>query len=149
MRTLEEIKFGFTSYAWHEVKYLMNYEFENLLSLNIHLTDYGTDVEHFIIAFLAIDEYDLYVLSKPQPTRFFSKNKEIIGDILLDFQAMMNAQSPEESRQIQAEGYLKFLDSLKHHRSLKKADFNAQKLYEDTKNLFEREGWVKKVEVKI
>ena len=144
------LAFSFACVAerWHEVKYLDSVYFEEFLSSNIQLFNYSNDVEHIIFGFYAISKFSLEARGGIKPTKFFAKKKLIEGDILLDFPAMLNAQSEEESRQLQAEGYLRFLESLQHHRRLKKADFNAQKPYEDTKNLFEKEGWVKKGEEK-
>ncbi len=141
MMTHIEDDFIITGATWHEVadKLMLN-EFEELICQNLKISDYSDEVKQYLFLFIAVHSDNP---NHDNWAKYFSRKKGILyHNLKLDFERFEKA-TQEEANQMQAELYLQSILEIPTLRGMKKIDFDAQKFYADTQNLFLQKGWLK------
>ena len=128
--------FGFTAKTDESVlhKILKLNDIEEPLNDNLHIDDYSQNMQKIVF---------VYIAASPEvslPERDFKKyrwkNKSLEVGLNLDYQRLLKAEESEVIP-ILAEGYLKGIKELMHHK-----DFDNKRFYADVEKLFIEKGFL-------
>ncbi|TAD98941.1 MAG: hypothetical protein EAZ97_09990, partial [Bacteroidetes bacterium] len=134
-------EFSNSAIVWHEVGHKLKIrEIKHLLFDHLKMKDYSNEVKEYFFIFIAVSYHY-------EERHFFNKKKGVLWHgLALDY-AKFEASNLEEALQMQAELYLQGIKDIPKIRGMKKIAFDWEHFYSDAKNLFEKQGWIKKVDL--
>ncbi len=139
--------FGLTDFSSKEIyDKLKTTDLIKLLEKNLDMSSYADKgiVRQYFFNFVALNPHLLRY--EEHGSKYYSKKDQIIYNILdLEYDRLAQA-SEQEVKQMQAELYLQSIKEIPHLRGMKKIPFDAEKLYNDVKQLLEENGWLAKQE---
>lgn len=138
MKTTVLNKFGFTACVDEEAtpKILLYNELENILNVNVDLSDYTKKTNELVFVFIALNPG----LSYTQENFIKERRKTGILELGINLNHSQLLQSTDsEAVELLAEAYLKGIDQFLQNRK----DFDGKRFYTDVKRLFIQHGLVK------
>jgi hypothetical protein len=132
---------GFTSYIWLELhqKATLFFVVEDYVKLHFDISAYSPQVVKLIFA-LDINPDDVDVVLKLRSRYAWNRKViELFGKI--GYETFLAADEKEALR-LMCESYLNEILMIPTLKGMKKVFFDAQKLHEDLKMLFEEKHWI-------
>lgn len=142
MHTIEQ-DFLIPSASWHSISSkLINREMEDILCQSLTIKDYSDAVKQYYFMLIAVPADNP---NHDNWAKYYSKKRGVLyNNLKLNFDGFESVNL-EEAYQMQAELYLKSVFEIPTLRGMKNTPFDAQKLYEDVRELFIQQGWLKNI----